>query len=99
MLVSMYYFEYKLLFITQELKVAFDFLIFCHRGPSFRRFLSMEQKILLGDLVFKYLQLSEKKKIGVLYNQQLAGVWIYASAKTRHVLISIFFKTKIMQAE
>lgn len=58
----MYYLEYNLLFITQELKVTLDFLIFCHRGPSFGRFLSMEQKILLGDLVFKYLQLSKTKK-------------------------------------
>lgn len=72
MLVSMPYLECSTLFTTQELKVAFDFLVSCHRAPNFGRFLSMEQKILLGDLVFKYILLC--KKIGVPYYQQPAGV-------------------------
>lgn len=84
MLVSVPYLECSLLFTTQEVKVALDFLVSCHTGPSFGRFLSMEQKILLGDLVSKYILLC--KKIGVPYCQQPAGP--YASAKTRHVLIS-----------
>lgn len=48
--------------MTQDLRVVLEFFGSCHRRPSFGRFLSMEgKKILLGDLVFKYVLLCKTK--------------------------------------
>lgn len=58
-----------------------SFLFCCHRCLCFRRVLSIEHRILLGKWCSNIY--FANKKVGVPYYKQGAGVWFYASVKTR----------------
>lgn len=57
------------------------FLFCCHKCLCCRRFLSIDYRILWGKWCSNMY--FAKEKVGVPYYKQGAGVWFYASAKTR----------------